>query len=480
MKFRLLPNSLKKKLLIYLLLGSFATWGLTAFISYKESQHEVTKLFKAELAQSAGVLHAFVESMLHEGSLSEHWDVDHTSNLLHAHELTYRYASKIAFQLWSVEDGLILRSESAPKFPLSELRNGYSLTTIDEHRWYVFSIANHNGEYIIHVGQREDVREAITIDIARQLVQNFLIGLPVLGIAIWIIVSHTLSPISHLTDQLSKREAGYLESLPVSGLPEEILPVVEELNTLFGQLEQAFENERNFTSDASHELRTPLAGLLTQIQVAQKAKDETMRSQALIKAQLAVLRMTRMVQQLLTLSRVQNQNENLTRIAIDINREIVSVISEIEPLAHKKNIDIEYQSGGALCVTGNIQLINVLLRNLVENAVKYSPQNGKVKIRTLREKNQMWLSVEDNGPGIKEEDYERLTQRFYRCVDTANSAEGSGLGLSIVQRIAMIHGAEIHFSRSSLGGLMVLVIFELAFVRPVNINQRKSHFFRKD
>lgn len=479
MKFRLLPNSLKKKLLFYLLLVTVATWGFTAFVSYKESQHEVAKLFKAELAQSAGVLHAFVESMLHEGSLSEHWDVDHTSNLLHTHELTYQYAGKIAFQLWSVEDGLILRSDSAPKFPLSQLRNGYSLTTIDGHRWYVFSIANHNGEYIIHVGQREDVREAITIDIARQLMQNFLIGLPVLGVAIWLIVSHTLSPIEHLTDQLSKREAGYLESLPVSGLPEEIIPVVEELNTLFAQLEQAFENERNFTSDASHELRTPLAGLLTQIQVAQKTQDDNTRVQALAKAQQAVLRMTRMVQQLLTLSRVQNQNENLTRIAIDIDREIIGVISEIEPLAHKKNIDIEFQSVESWSITGNIQLINVLLRNLIENAVKYSPQEGKVKIRTIREKNQLWFSVEDNGPGIDEEEYDRLLQRFYRCVETANSAEGCGLGLSIVHRIASIHEAEIHFSRSKLGGLMVLVVFNLPVVRPVTKNQRKAHFFYK-
>lgn len=479
MKIRLLPNSLKKKLLFFLLLVTVIIWGLTAFISYKESQNEVTKLFKAELAQSAGVLHAFVESMLHEGSLSEHWDVDHTSNLLHTHELTYQYAGKIAFQLWSVEDGLILRSESAPKFALSQLRNGYSLTTIDEHRWYVFSIANHNGEYIIHVGQREDVREAITIDIARQLMQNFLLGLPVLGIAIWIIVSHTLSPISHLKEQLSKREAGYLESLPLNGLPEEILPLVEELNTLFSQLEQAFENERNFTSDASHELRTPLAGLLTQIQVAQKAKDETMRAQALAKAQQAVLRMTRMVQQLLTLSRVQNQNENLTRIAIDINREIISVISEIESMARNKNIDIEFQSGETLTISGNMQLINIMVRNLIENAVKYSPLNGKVKIRTLREKNKVWFSVEDNGPGIDEQDYDRLTQRFYRCVETANSAEGCGLGLSIVQRIAAIHEAEIHFSRSSMGGLMVLVVFDLPIIRPVAINRRKSYFFRK-
>lgn len=476
----LFPNSLKKQLLIYLVFASFLIWGVTAGISYIKTQDEVTELFNAELAHSGGVLHAFVETMLHEGSLSEHWDPEHTSNLLHTHNYAHKYARKIAFQLWSLEDGMILRTKSAPKFSLSESYNGYSETTINGYLWHVFSIANNNGEYVIHVGQRDDIRKAITGDIARQLVLQFLLGLPFLGVVIWMIVSHTLSPINHLTEQLSKREAGYLEPLPIYSLPEEIVPVVNELNTLFVQLEHAFENERNFTSDASHELRTPLAGLLTQVQVALKTKDETVRNQALNKAQQAVLRMSRMVQQLLTLSRIQNQNENLSRTKIDINQEVINVISETEPLAHNKNTDIEFQYTEIINITGNGPLINVLIRNLIENAVKYSPLNGKVIIRSVREKNQLLLSVEDNGPGIKEEDRDRLTQRFFRSVDTAHSAEGSGLGLSIVQRIATIHDAEIHFLKSSMKGLQVLVAFDLPSSQPIPIKKRRTRFFRKN
>ncbi|WP_349431887.1 ATP-binding protein [Methylomarinum sp. Ch1-1] len=479
MSIRVLPNSLKKQLLFYLLFCTLIVWGATAYISFKETQREVAKVFREELAQSAGVLHAFVESMLHEGSLSEHWDPEHASNLLHTHDLTYQYAGKIAFQLWSVDEGLILRSASAPKFALSSIRNGYSQATLDEHLWYVFSIANHDGEYIIHVGQREDVRESITYDVTRQLMQNFLIGLPILGMMIWFIVSHTLAPLNHLTKQLAKREAGYLKPLPINDLPEEIIPVVKELNTLFVQLEQAFENERNFTSDASHELRTPLAGLLTQVQVAQKTQDESVRTQALNKAQQAVQRMTRMVQQLLTLSRIQSQNEKMDQAVININQEIVNLISEIEPLAHRKNIDIEYQSAETLNISGNQQLIDILIRNLIENALKYSPQNGKVKIRSMREKNQLWLSVEDNGPGIKEKDRKRLTRRFFRSVETASTTEGSGLGLSIVQRIATLHDAEIHFSKSSMGGLLVLLIFDLPFATSTAIKHKRTHLFRK-
>ncbi len=476
----LIPNSLKKRLLFHLVFASLLIWGVTAWVSYIKTQDEVTELFNIELAHSAGVLHAFVESMLHEGALSEHWDPDHTSNLLHTHDLTHKYAGKIAFQLWSSEDGMVLRSESAPRFVLAESYNGYSETIIDGYLWHVFSIANNNGEYVIHVGQRDDIRQVITGEIARQLVLQFLLGLPFLGIGIWMIVSHTLSPINHLTEQLSKREAGYLEKLPTGSLPEEIVPVVNELNNLFVQLEQAFENERNFTADASHELRTPLAGLLTQVQVALKTDDERMRKKALKKSQQAVLRMSRMVQQLLTLSRIQGQNENLTRVGIDLNQEIIQVISETEPLAHKKNIDIEFQYTEAIKITGNVSLIDILIRNLVENAVKYSPQNGHIKIRSCREKNKLLLTVEDSGPGIKDEDRERLTQRFFRSVETANNAEGSGLGLSIVQRIATIHDAGIQFSKSSMGGLQVRISFCLPVMeRVIPVKKRRTRLFRK-
>jgi len=345
--------------------------------------------------------------------------------------------------------------------------------------WHVFSIANNNGEYIIHVGQRDDIRQAISNDIALQLFLLFMPGLPILGIVIWLIVSYSLSPVNNLTRQLSKRAAGYLKPLPVDNLPEEIVPVINELNNLFIQLEQAFENERNFTSDASHELRTPLAGLLTQVQVALKTDNESIRHQALNKAQQAVLRMSRMVQQLLTLSRIQSQNETLDRSLMDINEEIITVISEIEPLAHHKNTDIEFQHTETNNIVANASLINVLIRNLIENAVKYSPVNGKIKIRSMREKNQLWLSVEDNGPGIKKDDNERLTQRFFRSVETANSTEGSGLGLSIVQRIATIHEAELRFSKSSLGGLQVLVAFDLHLPPPLPVKKRRVRFFKR-
>lgn len=461
LRLRLVPRSLKKQLLLSLLSSLLLVWGATAFISYKLTRDEITELFNAELAQSARVVHAFVDNMLRQRALTKLWERDKSPELFDTPILGHKYERKIAFQLRSVKDGLVLRSESAPEFALSLTRNGYSETMLDEQLWHVFSLSSENGEYVIHVGQRDDIRRQLVESIAGQQVIGFLVALPVLGVVIWLIVSRTLSPVNQLKEQLASREAGHLQPLSDDKLPEEMQPVVKQINTLFAMLEQAFANERNFTSDASHELRTPLAGILTQVQVAQKTQDPQARDQALQKARQAVLRMTHMVQQLLTLSRVQHHNAVIDKQTIDVNQALIAVIADMDHVAHDKGIEIELQGEDGIAIDANPQLLQVLLRNLLDNAIKYSPSGSRVKIQLRRLKNQCWLSVEDSGPGVADNDYQRITQRFYRCVETAGSVEGSGLGLSIVQRIVSLHGAEVAFGKSVLGGLKVLLKFDL-------------------
>jgi two-component system, OmpR family, sensor histidine kinase QseC len=279
---------------------------------------------------------------------------------------------------------------------------------------------------------------------------------------IWLIVSRTLRPMKQLKAQLACREAGNLQALSTDKLPDEMLPIVEQINSLFSMLEQAFTNERNFSSDASHELRTPLAGLLTQIQVAQKTDNADVRDQALQKAKQAVSRMTHMVQQLLTLSRVQNQSTVIHKQITDLSNILISVITDMDHVAHDKQIELELQSADEnLQIIANPQLLQVLIRNILDNAIKYSPQGSRVKIHCRKHNEQLWLCIEDSGPGVADEDYQRITQRFYRCVETANTVEGSGLGLSIVQRIVSLHSADIRFAKSVLGGLKVVLKFDL-------------------
>ncbi|WP_020484349.1 ATP-binding protein [Methylomonas sp. MK1] len=466
-RFRLAPRSLKKQLLLSLLTSLLLVWGVTAYISYKQTRDEITELFNAELAQSARVVHAFVENMVRQRALTKLWERDKTPELFDTPILGHKYERKIAFQLRSVKEGLVLRSESAPEFALSLTRNGYSETMLDGQLWHVFSLSTENGNYVIHVGQRDDIRRELVEGIAGQQVIGFLIALPILGMMIWWIVSRTLSPVNQVKEQLASRAAGYLQPLSVDNLPDEVLPVVTQINSLFAMLEQAFANERNFTSDASHELRTPLAGLLTQIQVAQKTTDTQMRDQALQKAQQAVSRMTHTVQQLLTLSRVQHQQAGIAKQSVDVNEALIEVISDLDHAARDKRIDIELQGEPALLIDANPQLFQVLIRNLIDNAIKYSPIEGHIKVVCRRENKRLQLTVDDSGPGVADDDYQRITQRFYRCVETANSVEGSGLGLSIVQRIVALHAADIDFAKSGLGGLQARLQMDLAVSAPV-------------
>jgi two-component system sensor histidine kinase QseC len=278
---------------------------------------------------------------------------------------------------------------------------------------------------------------------------------------IWLVVNRTLSPLNQLKRQLARREFGNLQALPAKRLPDELLPVVNQINSLFQQLEQAINNERNFTSDASHELKTPLAGLLTQMQVAQKTDDPAVRSLALQKAQQAVMRMTHMVQQLLTLSRVQHDSASINKQALNVNEALIAVIADMDAVAHAKSIDVELEVPANLAMNANPQLLQILVRNLVDNAIKYSPNGRRVLIKAQQIEQHIDISVEDSGNGVADNDYQRLTQRFYRCVETAALVEGSGLGLSIAQRIISLHHAEIQFSKSELGGLKALLRFPL-------------------
>lgn len=459
MKLRLRPGSLKKQLLFFLLSALLLIWSMSVYISYQRTREEIAELFNAELAQSARVVHAFVENLLQHKRLSKLWDQDKSPDLFSIPLLGHKYERKIAFQLRSVKEGVMLRSESAPEYALSMNRNGYSVTTLDGQLWHVFSISSENGEYVIHIGQRDDIRQQLANSIAGQQALGLLVALPTLGLVIWLVVSRTLHPLRRLRHQLAAREAGHLLPLPLDDQPDEVVPMIKQINSLFVLLEQAFANERNFTSDASHELRTPLSGMLTWLQVAQKTTDEAQREQALQKAEQAVGRMNHLVQQLLTLSRVQH-NIQLDKTSTDLHQAMIAVISDLEHLAHAKHIDIELQSQSGLNVQANPQLLNILLRNLVDNAVKYTPEGGNVLVTLQRDdQGRLTLTVEDSGPGVADEEYPRLTQRFYRCVETAQQAEGSGLGLSIVQRILRLHTAGITFAKSKLGGLKASVHF---------------------
>lgn len=446
---------------------SILIWFITSYIDYISYEAETTSLFDAELAQSARVLDNLLEGLLEQHSLSQQWERKKSIIILPSNTLAHKYERKLAFQLVSKRYGilhgygLILRSDNAPAFPLSFLANGYSKTLIDGKLWHVFSLADIDDNYVIHVAQQNDVRERLIEEVSRHSLMRLFVRVPIFAVLIWLIVNYSLKPVEQLAQQLSKRQASYLKPLFIEKLPKELVPVVDALNKLFLRLEQAFENERRFTADAAHELRTPLAGLRTQAQVALKTSDEMVRSQALKRIEQAVDRMTHSLQQLLTLAQIEADTDFLIKESCDLEQILLRIIGELEPNAYLRQIELTFVHEQSIFIDVNPALIEILIRNLIDNAIKYTPIGGQIQISLEKHNTFPQFRIEDSGAGVVETDYEQVFERFYRNVETANKTQGSGLGLSIVQRIVTLHEAEIKLDVSQFGGLKVTVTFPL-------------------
>jgi two-component system sensor histidine kinase QseC len=298
-----------------------------------------------------------------------------------------------------------------------------------------------------------------------------LVTYPLFGFAVWLIIGLALRSITRVTTEISSRASTYLEPVKATNIPIEIKPLVVELNQLFIRLKLAFERNKRFAADAAHELRTPLAALKTQAQVALKADTETDRDYALIKVLQGVDRSSHMVAQLLTLSRL-GQEEALSDIKpLDLHKLAAEIIAYLVPIALEKSIEIELASPpSSTIVMGNDITLGILIRNIVDNAIRYTPTGGEVKVQLVRKNEHIILRVTDSGPGIAAEFRERVFERFFRILGA--TAPGSGLGLAIVAQIADLHGAKINLGAGANG---VGLLFEVIFPRylPQNTVQAK-------
>jgi len=304
-------------------------------------------------------------------------------------------------------------------------------------------------------------RESLARHITLKMLLPTFIALPVLALLIWFGVGAGLRPLQQLKQEVKQRTASRLEPVAMAGVPEEVAPLVKALNDLFGRLQHAFEGERRFTADAAHELRTPLAALKIQAQVALRSTDATERHVALENVLRGVDRATRLVEQLLTLARVDPETAAIAFKQIDLRGLAAIVMRDLEPLAHAKQIEISLEEGVASNIPCNVfgddAQLGLLLRNLIDNAIRYTPVGGRVSV-SVRNAAGVTLEVRDTGPGIPEAEREQVQQRFYRIAGSGQ--DGSGLGLSIVRRIAELHGARLELRDNDTGsGLLARVLW---------------------
>jgi two-component system sensor histidine kinase QseC len=438
--------SLKQRLLALALAAITLVWlGATAF-TYLDAREEFDEVLDAHLAQAAALL---VVQATHE---IDELETEHTP-------LLHKYARRVAFQVWEKGQQLRLHSANAPQQPLASRERGFSDTTIDGKRWRVFSTWDESGEYLIHVAERADVREELARDIAGNLLRPLWFSLPLLALLLWIAVMRGLRPLDKLAREVEQREPDNLAALDATSAPREVVPLIERLNRLFIRIEASMQKERRFTADAAHELRTPVAAIKAQAQVARAATAEAERIHALDNAILGCDRAAHLIDQLLTLARVDTLNSGVAEPCRlrDIAAEAIAALA---PAALEKGVQLELLAGDeAIAVRGNPGLLRVLLRNLLDNSMRHSPSGTTVQVSIVHESGAICLSVSDNGPGIPEQERDKVLERFYRPLGT--QASGSGLGLSIVKRIAEVHDATLQILPVSEGqGLRVTVSFK--------------------
>lgn len=441
-------NSLRLRLVLLLSAVLGATWVVAAWFSHIEARHEVDKLFDAQLAQSAQVLLGTTRHELHERSERQHADDDIP--------VVHDYEQRLVFQIWD-ENGLLLRSETAPNAALADTVAGYGNVTINGRSWRVLTRWDNHHRFMIQVAEPQDGREKLARHIALKMLLPTLLALPVLAMLIWFAVGTGLIPLQRLKSEVKQRTAERLEPIATAGVPDEVAPLAQALNDLFARLQYAFEGERRFTADAAHELRTPLAALKTQAQVAMRVTDEAERQTALENVLRGVDRATHLLEQLLTLARVDPEAAATGHEPLELRALAANVLANLAPFAHDKKIELSLEDGPAGKLTGNPAQLTVLLRNLLDNAVRYTPEGGSVSVLIKQDQNTV-LEICDTGPGIPEQEKAQVLERFYRI--PGNTAEGSGLGLSIVRRIAELHGAVLTLENGAdESGLLVRVSF---------------------
>jgi len=437
--------SLRNRLLAVVLAGVAVAWIGVAAFAFRDARHEVDELLDGYLAQSAVLLVAQAGEGLGE------LDLEHAPQL-------HRYARRVAFQVWERGQVLRLHSANAPDRRLSPKDEGFDDVEIAGARWRVFSSYDAHHGILVQVGEVRRARDAIAVAVARGLAVPLVVALPVLGVLVWIAVSFGLAPLGAIGRAVSRRDPADVKPLAIASPPREVAPLVSGLNALFARVRASLVHERRFTADAAHELRTPIAALRAQAEVALGAGDAAERRRALEGVIAGCDRAAHLVDQLLTLARLDPAQDARRTGSADIAGIAREVASTHVQAAIDRGLELSVDAPASAIVAAEPALLEILLRNLVDNAVRYSAGRGREVRIVVEDGAAPFLRVIDDGPGIAPQERARLGERFHRLEGTVES--GSGLGLSIVRRIAEIYGATVAFDNSPGGrGLCVTVRF---------------------
>lgn len=435
------------RVMLLLVLGT----SLLALYNYHDSRHEITEVYDAHLAQNARLLEGVMSIPVQDGSRETLYRAfNEALGKAGRHRIGHPYESKLAFQVWDDSGALLVHTPSAPVLAPLSVSAGFADFSVNGQQWRGFVLPVPERHWIIWVGEREDVRYDLIDRIVRHTLFPFLIGSLALALLVWAAIGWGLQPLQNMANVIRARHADSLEPLQLVPLPSELEPMQAAINRLLAQIDDLLRREHRFIADAAHEMRTPLAILRLHAQNAQAATCEAERQKALGFLIGGVDRLTRVVNQLLTLARVEPRLGQRVSTPIDVAQMLTESLAELTPWILDRGLEPSLDIGeGDHRLAVDAGVLGIALHNLVANAVEHSPRGGRITVSLRQRAGQVELTVEDEGPGIDEASLSRVFERFY----SRNSPNGAGLGLSIVATIVAGMGGQVRLANRAQGGL---------------------------
>lgn len=436
-------------LIIGLMLAGLAVLSL---FNLHDSNHEIAEVYDAQLAQNARLLQGVMRMPL---AGQEHADLYRAFNTALAEAVPrgdgHPYERKLAFQVWNPKGEVLVHTASAPSFTTPPTKPGFSdVVDLTKRHWRAFILEDKQNGLRIWVGERDDVRADLVDRIVRHTLWPNVVGSLILAAMVWLAIGWGLKPLANMAATLRARHSGSLEPLQLIPLPSELEPMQAALNRMLAQIQEVLGRERRFIADAAHEMRTPLAVLRVHAQNLLEAGTEQERRESLEFLIAGVDRTSRLVNQLLTMARLEPKANAPATQRIDLGETVRNSLVQLTPWLLSKHLelvfDVSDQSFNALADAATIE---IALNNLITNAANFSPEHGVITVQLTQADGFYHLSVEDQGPGIDEADRARLFERFY----SRGNAQGAGLGLTIVNTIATRLGGRIELINRTGGGL---------------------------
>ncbi|MDP3651472.1 MAG: ATP-binding protein [Rhodoferax sp.] len=437
-----LSHSLRARLLWFLFAAIILTAIAQAFIAYRAALAEANEIFDYQMQQMALSLRPGLPV---SSELVDRFITNEDENF------------DFVVQVWTADGRRVFQSTELAELPQ---RSALGFSSVDARgtTYRLFSVAS--GTQLIQVAQDLAARRELAGALALRTAGPILVMVPLLMFLVWWVVSTSLAPVTRVQKQIAAREVDALTEVSEQGLPDEIRPLVQELNLLFHRMRQAFDAQKNFVADAAHELRSPLAALKLQVEGLRRAQSDAGREVAVNRLSSGIDRATRLVEQLLVLARHQASTATATgNTLVDLAQAARLAMADVATAAQTRSIKLSLVQASECRVSGQEEALRILLRNLLDNAIKYTPLGGQVDLTLDHDGDHaVVVQVDDSGPGIPQEDWDRVLDRFYRVPGAKGG--GSGLGLAIVKAIADFHCAEIAMGRSTrLCGLCATATF---------------------